>query len=156
MSAVASRLDLCVCGHPRALHTPGTMQDATHCTYTGPSPVDPSRYGECACAGFTAVPRCDFCSAIPAPWTYPTGEVATLDVTGRTWISHADWAACESCAALIEAGDRRGLASAIFAGGDPVMASLPRKERREAVRHMMGVHERTFWRAREGARYRHP
>jgi hypothetical protein len=48
---------------------------------------------------------CDFCSS-PAPrWSYPC---PSFEVQG--YGSEGDWAACEECSVLVEAGDREGLA----------------------------------------------
>lgn len=48
---------------------------------------------------------CDFCGAAAPGWRYPAHNFEMAPGIG----SHGDWAACDECAALIEAGDRDGL-----------------------------------------------
>ena len=52
---------------------------------------------------------CDFCSSTPATWNYPAQTFTTL-IGGLVRTSEGDWAACDPCHALIEAGDMQGLA----------------------------------------------
>lgn len=47
---------------------------------------------------------CDFCSSPVVAWRYPA-ETFSIDIV----TSYEDWAACDLCHALIEAGDSDGL-----------------------------------------------
>ena len=49
---------------------------------------------------------CDFCSKPSVKWTYPAADFVSLSTM---WGSAGDWAACNACHDLIEAGDRKGL-----------------------------------------------
>jgi hypothetical protein len=52
---------------------------------------------------------CDFCTAVPIEVRYPCGLVV-VELPGGAHASSDPWAACADCHALIEAGDRDGLA----------------------------------------------
>jgi hypothetical protein len=76
------------------------------------------------------VPICDFCNAPAVAHSYPCRsfslpEFATESVT--------DWAVCEPCAALIEAGDRIGLA---VRSVETILARLPERPDRAGLLHI--------------------
>jgi len=52
---------------------------------------------------------CDFCSEPEVAWRYPARNFLAYAVAGVVGQSVGDWAACPTCHALIEAGDRKGL-----------------------------------------------
>lgn len=54
--------------------------------------------------------RCDFCSNRPVAMRYPAASATMMHAPGFTVVSDGDWAACATCAALVEADDREGLA----------------------------------------------
>ena len=54
--------------------------------------------------------RCDFCSAPGPKWRYPARSFISYCVPNIAGESVGDWAACDECHSLIEAGDRRSLA----------------------------------------------
>lgn len=71
-------------------------------------------------------PICDFCSE-PAPsWCYPAATFVALRVGLIEAASEGDWAACDDCRHLIEAGNRAGLAersAALLVVANPEFAS---------------------------------
>lgn len=147
--------EVCVCGHLRMLHVGnGVTESACKGLRLGSMGM-----GGCACVGFTTEPRCDFCSAIPAQWTYPTHEsAAKLEVqggpedglhVGPAIVSNEGWAACETCHGLIEADDRDALADRLPVDHlSPSMRVLVR----DNVQQMQRIQ---FWNQRYGAGYRH-
>lgn len=148
--------EVCVCGHPVDVHTGnGVTESACKGLRMGALGL-----GGCGCVGFTVEPRCDFCSSIPAPWTYPTREsTSRMEVqggpedgatVGPALVSHEGWAACERCAALIEKGDREALVQMLPIGDEK--SSEMRVMIRSGVRQM---HDLQFWNMRYGAGYRH-
>jgi hypothetical protein len=54
-----------------------------------------------------STPICDFCNSKNVEWRYPADSFAVEEIK---YISQQDWAACESCANLIESYDLRTLA----------------------------------------------
>ena len=52
---------------------------------------------------------CDFCSYPSVVWCYPARSFVAYIVANIGGESVGDWAACEQCHRLIEAGDRAGL-----------------------------------------------
>jgi hypothetical protein len=88
--------------------------------------------------------KCDFCSK-PAPaWRYPAESFH--DLFGSRSVE--DWLACEECHALIEAGDRNGLARrSLDAPGVQMATDL--LGRAAAFEYCLDLHNR-FWRARRG------
>lgn len=52
---------------------------------------------------------CDFCSEPEVAWRYPARNFLAYAIAGVVGQSVGDWAACPTCHALIEAGDRKGL-----------------------------------------------
>lgn len=52
---------------------------------------------------------CDFCSSEDPRWEYPAKTFTIPGPGGQPYTSAGAWAACESCAALIERGDRNTL-----------------------------------------------
>jgi hypothetical protein len=52
---------------------------------------------------------CDFCSDPNVAWRYPARTFIAYAIAGFVGQSVGDWAACNICHALIEAGDRRAL-----------------------------------------------
>src|SRR2546426_5338280 len=53
---------------------------------------------------------CDFCSNAKVVWRYPARTFVAYIVENVAGESVGDWAACEECHRLIEAGDGAGLA----------------------------------------------
>jgi hypothetical protein len=139
---------ICICGHPARLHLDQLAY--TRCI------------SSCGCAGFTIVPRCDFCSQLGAIWEYPTKEVSLQymlvseqdgQLRSRSTPEHVSkpgWAACETCSGLIEQGMRAALT-----GRAPVNWSLvPPGRKREFLQMMRDFHAQTFWNVRSGPRRR--
>jgi hypothetical protein len=58
----------------------------------------------------TSNPVCDFCSTPDPIWRYPARTFLAYLVPSIAGESVGDWAACDTCHALIEVEDRRGLA----------------------------------------------
>ena len=54
--------------------------------------------------------QCDFCSAPCPGWRYPARSFIAYRATNLAGESVGDWAACDACHKLIEAGDREHLA----------------------------------------------
>ena len=52
---------------------------------------------------------CDFCSEPEVAWRYPTRTFLAYAIAGVVGQSVGDWAACPTCHALIENGDRKEL-----------------------------------------------
>lgn len=52
---------------------------------------------------------CDFCSEPEVVWRYPARTFLAYAVAGVVGESVGDWAACATCHALIESGDRTAL-----------------------------------------------
>lgn len=61
------------------------------------------------CVGPAGPPVCDFCLAPGPAWQHPAGLMALVDSPAGADLSDDEWAACESCHALIQAGDVDGL-----------------------------------------------
>lgn len=81
---------------------------------------------------------CDFCSAVPSPWTYPASR-------------GTDWGACPKCHETIQAGDRVALLERAVAAAPELQAALfSREERRAARKHVRAkvkdLHNDIFWR----------
>jgi hypothetical protein len=68
---------------------------------------------------------CDFCGADGPVWEYPvTAEIKATLPSGRTFnAGDSEWAACDRCARLVDAGDYAGLVDAAL-DGDPQLRSL--------------------------------
>lgn len=146
----------CVCGHLEIVHTGnGVTESACAGLSFGPLGI-----GGCACVGFTTEVRCDFCSRIPATWTYPTREVAgKMEVVqgehdgmqvGPVVVSSDAWAACEECAALIEEDDHDGLCGQL-----PITDLVPLGLHDSIRRNVRQMQKVQFWDARAGDGYRH-
>lgn len=54
-------------------------------------------------------PICDFCSAPKAPWCYEAEDVVLLETGSIRGNSVGNWAACDTCKALIDKGDKTSL-----------------------------------------------
>ena len=54
--------------------------------------------------------QCDFCSAPCPSWRYPARSFIAYRASNLAGESVGDWAACDACHKLIEAGDRYSLA----------------------------------------------
>jgi hypothetical protein len=54
--------------------------------------------------------KCDFCSSPAVAWRYPAKSVVVFRVGNQVGESVGDWFACNECARLIEANDRKRLA----------------------------------------------
>ncbi len=81
-------------------------------------------------------PICDFCSRRPVKWHYPAKDIRSVKGVSVPGLidqdSIGDWAACQTCHDLIEAGDNHGLANrtaqsmvAQYRGVDPNTLLLP-------------------------------
>lgn len=80
---------------------------------------------------------CDFCSAVPSPWTYPASR-------------GTDWGACHACYELIQAGDRSSLLERSVNHSPELRSELfSREERRKARgtirRNIKKMHDEIFW-----------
>ncbi|WP_155830110.1 hypothetical protein [Glycomyces tenuis] len=70
---------------------------------------------------------CDFCNATDPVWSYRAPGIGSLAFDGDDQVVHEDdfgddWAACRTCAHLIERGMRRRLLDrAVAAFGDPAL-----------------------------------
>lgn len=83
---------------------------------------------------------CDFCGGLPAVYTYPcTDFVLELVEQAQPIGSIGGLAACEACAALIEAGARREPATRVGRRIDFLNLSET-----EAVARVRRVHDRFF------------
>lgn len=74
---------------------------------------------------------CDFCGAPSVAWSYPCGE---MPIVGHHVITRTDddWAACDNCHALIEAGNIDRMARAMVERqrknvNNPAFIPLPRR-----------------------------
>lgn len=93
--------------------------------------------------------QCDFCDCDrTAAWSYPAHDIEVIP--GVT--SQANWAACQECHDLIEAGDRAGLRKRCtntlcikHGAGHPVPAAF----RQQLDRNVAAIHEK-FYEARFG------
>lgn len=136
--------DICVCGHDLLLHTGDALRESACAGSPGRG---------CACAGFTVEPRCDFCSGFPVVWSYPTRERAmdVREVGGpgvQTHVSHAGWAVCETCAALVERDDRKALSMRL------PLTDVPPGDRGAMRARTRQMHRLQFFEARTGERER--
>lgn len=88
-------------------------------------------------------PVCDFCSAPTAPWVFEADSFVAMRVEGLNLCSEGDWAACDTCKALVEAKDIEGLVkhSAIsMIYEHPFVATLPKEvqdELNDSMRNLM-------------------
>ncbi len=101
----------------------------------------------------TPVAQCDFCGIRAVRWTYPADFVAwtvpepnalDMPLVGE---SVGEWAACDPCPALIEAGNREGLLRRSVATCPPCSV-LTQIEMQASIRE---IHERLFTYRREPA-----
>lgn len=79
---------------------------------------------------------CDFCNAEGPVWSYHAIPIHAVPIYaggpgGTTICYDAEWAACEACAALVDARDRAGLA-------ERVVATFEERDR-ERVRDMIAA-----------------
>ena len=98
---------------------------------------------------------CDFCSSRPVLYCYPAHGFA---LEAFLWQSVGNWAACEPCGALIEAGDLDGLTRRCL----DLLAALIRRERGyvsagelRAVEPMLRSQHAMFGMNRAGPRHPH-
>lgn len=127
----------CVCGHEEAAHTGGNYGSA--CAAEGRSPGS-----SCNCAGYSVIPRCDFCMTIPAVWSYPCRTSAAVAPTlGVTFVQTDDWAACADCAPLIESDDPRAVAERLTPPDD-----LDDDQREQFVALVLQMQTAQFWSVR--------
>lgn len=91
---------------------------------------------------------CDFCSSTPVRWSYPARDFSARHTPGvPDFGSEGAWASCDPCAALVNAGDRDGLAER--------SANLFRRKYGETMPkaklldELRSLHDR-FWSNREG------
>jgi len=67
---------------------------------------------------------CDFCFAKHPRWAYPCG-VVQIDNHPTIDMSDDDWAACDTCHDLIEAGDVAALAERVYEQQKTMVAEQP-------------------------------
>jgi hypothetical protein len=99
---------------------------------------------------------CDFCSTPEVKWMYPADDIA---VDALQWGSRGEWAACDTCHALIESSERDKLAEhslSNFIKFNPEMPVASDSEmRREIAKGIRALHE-AFFLARIGKAERTP
>ena len=86
---------------------------------------------------------CDFCSEPNVAWSYPARNFVGLAVGNVVSESVGAWAACPACHALIEAGDRAGLAdrsAALLIDKQPEFAAV----REDILAQLSGLHAKFF------------
>lgn len=86
---------------------------------------------------------CDFCSEPNVAWSYPARNFIGLAVANVMAESIGAWAACPECHALIEAGDREGLAqrsAALLIVKQPEFALV----RDDVLAQLSGLHSQFF------------
>lgn len=59
-------------------------------------------------------PICDFCSAKTAPWVFKADTYVAWENKYLNGLSVGDWAACDTCKQLVDAGDRVALTARSF------------------------------------------
>lgn len=94
------------------------------------------------------MPVCDFCSSTPIVRCYPAADFIAYQFDNVVGESVGGWAASQECAALIDAGDREGLASRSIAeliDQNPDMAEF----RNGLIDQIAGLHE-IFFTSRTG------
>lgn len=79
---------------------------------------------------------CDFCSARNPKWDYENYPTENED---------GGWAACDTCSALIEAGDRKALE-------DRSVAMAPAQTVKDGLRRRMRATQDVFWNNRKEPR----
>jgi len=92
---------------------------------------------------------CDFCSDPVVSWSY---DVEEFRVEGAEWGSIEGWAACDACHELIEADDRKGLATRSlreFFKKHPEVPDRP-DVRANVWKHIHEVHPK-FWELKKGS-----
>lgn len=89
---------------------------------------------------------CDFCMTAPPTWEYPCGWV-TLTANAVFGASDDEWAACDACHDLIEAGDLDALVNHLVELAQRAIKDMPgRVVQPEALR----INLEGFFEAREG------
>ena len=89
---------------------------------------------------------CDFCSKERVRWDYPADDFE-IEIEGYGPTGHASregWAACDVCHALIEAGDRDGLARRAATSFEAQFGVFPGDTRARVHREMRKLHDQFF------------
>ena len=96
--------------------------------------------------------KCDFCGATEVAWFYPAKNFDYMVVDGNTYRSLGEWAACETCADLIEKGDREGLVerSTDYSSYDYGLSQEMKRLLKVELDNFHGF----FWKNREGKRWK--
>lgn len=100
---------------------------------------------------------CDFCGARGPKWSYPCGNLSTDFVALKdgqvvqhdTHHSVDDWAACEDCAAYIEADDQKGMT---HRAAEAMAKAHGVPERAKSYEMQITELHEQFWAARNGPR----
>lgn len=88
-------------------------------------------------------PICDFCSAPEAPWVYEADDCKLWEQGGFGGTSIGDWAACDTCKALIDKGDRNALHRQMYESmlfKEPILSLLNDTELngiKKSLRHVL-------------------
>jgi hypothetical protein len=91
---------------------------------------------------------CDFCSTPDIAWSYPVLSFEAFEFVTFGQMSLGDWAACETCHALIAAGNARGLLNRSV---DTMILENPELlERYGRLRTMTAELHAKFWANRQG------
>jgi len=100
-------------------------------------------------------PICDFCSSSDPPWLYPCRTFRiTIGLPGERGESRDDWTACDECARLIEADDRKALSARALAAQVARHPLLPQPGVYGDARSLIDTLHRAFWEHRDGPRRR--
>lgn len=90
---------------------------------------------------------CDFCSLPEISWSYPVTEFEQrMEVDGKVFdnVYLGDWAACDKCHDLIEAGDKEGLLDRCFLSEHSVYKKCSAEENVEYRKKVTVLHEEFF------------
>jgi len=96
---------------------------------------------------------CDFCSSQAVAWSYDVDDFQIIDrpEVHEGWGSVGNWAACDECHELVEAGDQRELAMhslKTFFTSHPEVPDRP-EVRASVYEHIRKVHGE-FWQKKKG------
>ncbi len=94
--------------------------------------------------------KCDFCGSEDVMWLYPAKDFDYIMVDGETYRSLGEWAACETCADLIERGDRDGLMEGSAKNHLNGLSILEKELLKNEIRFFHSF----FWNNREGKRWK--
>jgi hypothetical protein len=94
--------------------------------------------------------RCDSCYSEDFRWYYPAKNFNYSMVDGETYRSLGEWAACETCADLVEKGDREGLVEVSARNHLNGLSILEKELLKNEIRFFHSF----FWNNREGKRWK--